>query len=286
MRNFFGEGNEIVSAKNGGGIRFCSFEDATFEDVMNKAISVFFPNDTNYYGEKKDETDFEVLDCSQLVIPSESLVSDYLTERGMYPSKTFFYLKSTHNAKKSKSLKSLLNEGKTCPICQRLFFGENCVLCDEFHHHQEQQQHQQQGCSSSSSNQKTALIGCPLCYNKFPLGIIEEHAANCRVISPIVVSDDETSPVIENYSVNEHNYAKLESDVHEDSISILKNINSTYKNNGKLRIKVRRHKIFEDFKQAISKPWNDDQEREMKVVFTGEPCVDDGGPKRELFTCM
>lgn len=284
MREFFGEGFEVVSARNGGGIRFCSFEDPTFQEVIDSAITIFFPNDTNYFGEKKDETEFQILDCSESVIDSEKSVTDYLKERGMYPSKTFFYLKSSHITNKESidtKLKSLLNREKTCACCNKTFLGDTCVFCDD----KDQINQQQQGECCGSNPKKYVLIGCPLCFQNFPLGIIEQHAATCRVGNPIVVSDDdEASTFTENYSVNDHDYTSSVEKV--DAITILKDINCTYKSNGILRIKVRRHKVFEDFKLTIAKPWNYDHEKELKVVFTGEPGVDDGGPKRELFTCM
>ena len=296
MRDFYGEGTEVVSVKNGGGIRFCSFEDATFQDVLDKAVDVFFPNDINYFGEIRNETDFQILDCSESVIenPSELLVSDFLKERGMYPSKTFFYLKSSHNLSKSKSkkLESLLNQGRNCTLCKKIFYGDNCVICDDNNVKDiVNQQTQEECCSSNGDNQKQVLIGCPLCFNQFPLGIIEQHAATCRVENPIILSDDDddnNSTISEIYNTNnDHSYASSSNSVSKkDAITILKDINAKHKSNGKLQIKVRRHKVFEDFRLAIAKPWNYNHEKELNVVFTGEPSVDDGGPRRELFSCM
>lgn len=48
------------------------------------------------------------------------------------------------------------------------------------------------------------------------------------------------------------------------------------------RLTVRRKFIWQDFKNARQRkicPKN-----KVKVVFSGEPAVDDGGPRRELFS--
>ena len=58
-----------------------------------------------------------------------------------------------------------------------------------------------------------------------------------------------------------------------------------HKPSEKWSLKVRRHKVFDDFKNAIEKPWNTNNfQRELKIDFVGESAVDDGGPKKELFT--
>ena len=48
------------------------------------------------------------------------------------------------------------------------------------------------------------------------------------------------------------------------------------------RLTVRRKFIWQDFKAAMETKI--DPKSSLKVVFTGEPAVDDGGPKRELFS--
>ena len=48
------------------------------------------------------------------------------------------------------------------------------------------------------------------------------------------------------------------------------------------RLTVRRKVIWQDFKAAMETKI--DPKSSLKVVFTREPAVDDGGPKRELFS--
>ena len=48
------------------------------------------------------------------------------------------------------------------------------------------------------------------------------------------------------------------------------------------RIHVRRSNLVADTMRALKKH-NFDAEKLLKVVFVGEPCVDEGGPRREFF---
>ena len=48
------------------------------------------------------------------------------------------------------------------------------------------------------------------------------------------------------------------------------------------RITVRRKLIWEDFKNELVRKVT--PTTKIKVVFAGEPAVDDGGPRRELFS--
>ena len=50
------------------------------------------------------------------------------------------------------------------------------------------------------------------------------------------------------------------------------------------RITVRRCHIFEDAMVAIRRGF--DEQKHLKIVFIGEPAVDDGGPRREFFVLL
>ena len=52
-----------------------------------------------------------------------------------------------------------------------------------------------------------------------------------------------------------------------------------------MRINIRRKNIFQDFVAIRKNPWFD-LNRAFKVVFVGEPAIDDGGPRREFFSGM
>ena len=50
------------------------------------------------------------------------------------------------------------------------------------------------------------------------------------------------------------------------------------------RITVRCCHIFEDAMVAIRRGF--DEQKDLKVIFIGEPAVDDGGPRREFFVLL
>lgn len=49
------------------------------------------------------------------------------------------------------------------------------------------------------------------------------------------------------------------------------------------RIDVQRKHLWDDYVDARKRPWVKSNNT-MKIIFIGEPAVDDGGPKREFFT--
>ena len=49
-----------------------------------------------------------------------------------------------------------------------------------------------------------------------------------------------------------------------------------------IRITVRHSRLWEDFKRARSRYYC--PQKKLKVTFSGEPAIDDGGPKREFFS--
>ena len=55
--------------------------------------------------------------------------------------------------------------------------------------------------------------------------------------------------------------------------------------NKPVRLNIRRKHIWKDFKvayqQGVVRP-----EDHVKIVFIGEPAIDDGGPRREFFSGM
>ena len=53
-----------------------------------------------------------------------------------------------------------------------------------------------------------------------------------------------------------------------------------------LRIKVRRSHVWEDVKVKLNRCAEEDLEQTLRIQFVGEPGVDQGGPKRELFSLL
>ena len=68
----------------------------------------------------------------------------------------------------------------------------------------------------------------------------------------------------------------------KEDVSIVANLN--LEKEGQRRLTVRRKSIWEDFKDELLKRNRITPSSRIKVVFSGEPAVDDGGPRRELFS--
>ena len=137
-----------------------------------------------------------------------------------------------------------------------------------------------------SGTKNERLISCPICHSLFPLSDIEEHADQCSMW----LLDDEEQPCdIQSYGGTSSDVEKTttvqELTGHQHSAALKGKIS---KLSGQLlsrdtkRLTVRRKFIWQDFKAAMETKI--DPKSSLKVVFTGEPAVDDGGPKRELFS--
>ena len=122
-------------------------------------------------------------------------------------------------------------------------------------------------------------VQCPLCI---------EHADECcmwllnkdiqEAASPVNVSEqfreEQTAYNISSMTKNEVKNALIK-EISKLAESKLVNVNPK-------RITVRRKLIWEDFKNELVRKVT--PTTKIKVVFAGEPAVDDGGPRRELFS--
>ncbi|XP_068695140.1 uncharacterized protein [Montipora foliosa] len=132
------------------------------------------------------------------------------------------------------------------------------------------------------------LISCPMCHSLFPLTDIEEHADQCAMW----LLDDEEQPC----EIQSYMYDGTSSDVektrtvqeltgHQHKAALqgqISELSGQLLSQDTKRLTVRRKFIWQDFKAAMETKI--DPKSSLKVVFTGEPAVDDGGPKRELFS--
>lgn len=125
-------------------------------------------------------------------------------------------------------------------------------------------------------------IQCPTCFELFSVHSIAEHADACIDvwIGDIEDSQDDTDSDLPNPGL----------DVHEEVTSTAslmsvaqKLADDHIKKENQKRLNVRRKHLWVDFKQAHTK-FKLDPSMPIRVVFLGEPAVDDGGPKREFFT--
>lgn len=135
-----------------------------------------------------------------------------------------------------------------------------------------------------SGNERS--IVCPICHSLFPLSVIEGHADQC---SMWLLDDEEqpcdsqsyggTSNGVEKTTTGQELTGQQHKAALKDKISEL---SRQLLSQDTKRLTVRRKLIWLDFKSAMETKI--DPKSSLKVVFTGEPAVDDGGPKRELFS--
>ena len=120
-------------------------------------------------------------------------------------------------------------------------------------------------------------VECPTCSQFFNINEIAEHADFCV---DIWVGEVEHCVIQEEEQGSEEIH---ESD--EENIKIILKKMADSELSGQARINVRRSHIWNDFKDARNKK-RVKPNNMIKVVFIGEPAVDDGGPRREFFSGM
>ncbi|PFX11130.1 hypothetical protein AWC38_SpisGene25360 [Stylophora pistillata] len=126
----------------------------------------------------------------------------------------------------------------------------------------------------------SGLVECPICLELFCSSDVEEHAASC---SAWLLEDEQ--PYDLKADSNNETTSMADYDPKEAK-RILKDeitkVMGGWPTIQVTRVSLRRKFLWEDFKSARQKKIQPTSV--VKVVFVGEPCVDDGGPKRELFT--
>lgn len=125
-------------------------------------------------------------------------------------------------------------------------------------------------------------VECPLCFLSFPITEVEHHADGCSASFGLIEDCDNGSL---NADGSDHEISTTETD--SSVIVTLNSCINTLKENSlksdadSIRVTVRRKMVWEDFKRARNRYYQ--PERLLKITFSGEPAVDDGGPKREFF---
>ena len=88
----------VVKIGNGGGHRFITFEPdevATMKELLEKSMEIFFiSSGFNFFGEYRSEVEFELQDMTETTVDLLSNIQGFLKERGYFPSKCWFYLKT------------------------------------------------------------------------------------------------------------------------------------------------------------------------------------------------
>lgn len=124
----------------------------------------------------------------------------------------------------------------------------------------------------------SGLRQCPVCMESYPPNEIEEHAANCSswlvdsAQPQDLIDEDEASEVED----NPPDYSELKKDLKNE----VQRLSAGWCLGEPVRITIRRKHLWSDFKAARRKLIRSNSN--LKVVFVGEPAVDDGGPKREV----
>ena len=102
LRETFYQISEFISPKEGGGSRFIRFPNKppTFQELLDRSFEVFFIDGQNYFGEKLENVNIEIFDITENHVDLDQSVSEYLSKRGLYPSKTWFIFKTSPKVKK------------------------------------------------------------------------------------------------------------------------------------------------------------------------------------------
>ena len=102
LRETFDQISEFISPKEGGGSRFIPFPNKppTFQELLDRSFEVFFIDGQNYFGEKLENVNIEIFDITENHVDLDQSVSEYLSKRGLYPSKTWFIFKTSPKVKK------------------------------------------------------------------------------------------------------------------------------------------------------------------------------------------
>ena len=146
--------------------------------------------------------------------------------------------------------------------------------------------------ANPAENTHQREVECPTCSMLFPLNEIADHADLCADVwigtvedEAVLITAEETEnpPSIADdttYSTSVEIGSIISPD---DLTAILETLQQQYVSEKEVRVNIQRKYIWSDFKQARKK-LNIVPSNKIKVVFLGEPAVDDGGPRREFFS--
>ena len=125
-------------------------------------------------------------------------------------------------------------------------------------------------------------VECPLCYVSFPINEVGQHADGCSASFGLLAEDGGAChiPTCDDFGDEIRVVEESATGTLNNCISILKDsgVNSE---TDSVRVTVRRKVVWEDFRRARNHYYQTN--RMLKIAFSGEPVVDDVGPKREFF---
>ena len=121
---------------------------------------------------------------------------------------------------------------------------------------------------------------CPTCFKAFPIQEIAEHADICA--SWHVESVGETITIDENNLFDNNEFGIGDYEPGQTFVSLIKELQNNLEPGDPVRVNIRRKTLWEDFTKERRKRVK--PQHKLKVVFLGEPAIDDGGPRREFFS--
>lgn len=130
------------------------------------------------------------------------------------------------------------------------------------------------------------LISCPVCGSFYPIQEIEEHADHCSMW----LLDDTSEPSCDSLgvatsSINAENTTTHQLTSQQQKKALMDQVATLAAqllSTDTKCLTVRRKFIWLDFKSAMESKVQ--PKSTLKVVFSGDAAVDDGGPRRELFS--
>ena len=142
------------------------------------------------------------------------------------------------------------------------------------------------GHETPSTSKREQMVDCPTCFCLFPIKDIAEHADVCcndwigDVQSNHSDGCSENDQMLLGSNNNAGNGADNSAKEEPDLKSIIQNFARSLPER-RVRLNIRRKNIWQDVKdiRARGKLASGDN---IKIVFIGEPAIDDGGPKREF----
>ena len=88
-----------VRNRYGGGNRYIAYMDShplTLQEIQERACELFFPKGQSHFGSLEDMSKCVTNSAQEVILsfPGSGTISDYLNENGLYPSLTYFYLRT------------------------------------------------------------------------------------------------------------------------------------------------------------------------------------------------
>ena len=122
-----------------------------------------------------------------------------------------------------------------------------------------------------------------VCYQYFPLSVIEEHSKNCGEEWIGVLSDEDYENVSYNAEKDEIDVENVSEGSPANLRAVLQSLANEFFNEDVIQLNIRRKTSWKDFRDCDTKN-NLSLSKQIKIVFMHEPAIDDGDPRREFFS--